>query len=117
MSTPMAIPVSAEWPSASEKKDIRLLTTAVPTRPNRGEISRTANRAFFIKSNSVHSKGRSVSMIPYSMSIIHLQGRKFPVHRERPALLPGYPGKQCFCPAQRHWWHTGVHGKGRGKRE
>ena len=43
----------------SEKKDIRLWTTMVDSTPNRGEMTSTASRAFFIKSNSAHSKGRS----------------------------------------------------------
>jgi hypothetical protein len=46
---PMAMPVKAEWPSASEKKDMRLSTTMVDSRPNRGEMTSTASRAFFIK--------------------------------------------------------------------
>ena len=41
----MAMPVKAEWPRASEKKDIRLVTTMVESRPNRGEITSTASRA------------------------------------------------------------------------
>ena len=32
---PMAMPVKAEWPRASEKKDIRLWTTMVDSTPNR----------------------------------------------------------------------------------
>ena len=46
---PMAMPVKAEWPRASEKKDIRLVTTMVDSSPNRGEMTSTASRAFFIK--------------------------------------------------------------------
>ena len=41
----MAMPVKAEWPSASEKNDIRLVTTMVESRPNSGEITSTASRA------------------------------------------------------------------------
>ena len=48
-SAPMAMPVKAEWPRASEKKDIRLCTTMVESRPNRGEMTSTASRACFIK--------------------------------------------------------------------
>ena len=46
---PMAMPVKAECPKASEKKDIRLWTTMVDNTPNRGEMTSTASRAFFIK--------------------------------------------------------------------
>jgi hypothetical protein len=53
--TPMAIPVKAEWPKASEKKAILLLTTMVPKRPNRGVTNKTANRAFCIKMWVAHS--------------------------------------------------------------
>ena len=42
---PMAMPVKAEWPSASEKNDIRLVTTMVESKPNSGEITSTASRA------------------------------------------------------------------------
>lgn len=43
------MPVKAEWPRASEKKDIRLWTTMVDRMPNRGEMTSTASRAFFMK--------------------------------------------------------------------
>ena len=41
--------VSAEWPSASEKKAILLLTAIVPSTPSSGVMSRMATKAFFIK--------------------------------------------------------------------
>ena len=44
----------------SEKKDIRLWTTMVDRMPNRGEMTSTASRAFFINSmvpGAAHSKG------------------------------------------------------------
>ena len=58
---PMAMPVKAECPRASEKKAIRLSTTIVDRRPNRGVMTSTASRAFFMKSmvpGAAHSKGR-----------------------------------------------------------
>ena len=68
----MAMPVKAEWPSASEKKDIRLVTTMVESRPNSGEITSTASRAFFIKYMDpgwAQSKGsRSTSAYQSSIS-------------------------------------------------
>ena len=48
---PMAMPVKAECPRASEKKLIRPVTIIVDIRPNRGAISSSASRAFFIKSH------------------------------------------------------------------
>ena len=57
---PMAMPVKAEWPRASEKKAMRLSTTMVESRPKRGVTTRTARSAFFIKSivsGAAHSKG------------------------------------------------------------
>ena len=62
---PMAMPVKAEWPRASEKKDIRLCTTMVDRMPNRGEMTSTASRAFFIKymePGCAHSKGSRSTM-------------------------------------------------------
>ena len=47
---PTAIPVKAEWPRASEKKDILLSTTMVESRPKRGEITSTASKAQRINS-------------------------------------------------------------------
>ncbi len=52
--TPIAIPVKAECPRASEKKAILLLTIIVPRIPNKGVISRIAKKAFFIKSYCIH---------------------------------------------------------------
>ena len=54
---PMAIPVKAECPSASEKKLIRPVTTMVERMPKSGAISRTARSAFFIKSHCSSSSG------------------------------------------------------------
>lgn len=61
--TPMAIPVNALCPRASEKNAILLFTAIVPSIPNNGVTSRTAIKAFFIKSNSTKEKGRTVSII------------------------------------------------------
>src|SRR5438876_8198650 len=55
--TPKATPVSEAWPMASEKNAMRLLTTKVPIRANRGETIRTASKAVRMKANCVHSKG------------------------------------------------------------
>ena len=69
---PMAMPVKAEWPRASEKKDIRLWTTMVDRMPNRGEMTSTASRAFFMKYMEpgwAHSKG-SRSTSAYQSSIM-----------------------------------------------
>ena len=46
--TPMAMPVSALWPSASEKNAILLSTAIVPSMPNSGVMSRIASSAFFM---------------------------------------------------------------------
>ena len=45
----MAMPVKAEWPRASEKKDMWLCTTMVDKIPNSGEMISTASSAFFMK--------------------------------------------------------------------
>jgi len=45
----MATPVSAAWPTASEKNAKRLTTTKVPRPPNTGPIIRPANRALTTK--------------------------------------------------------------------
>lgn len=71
-SAPMAMPVKAEWPRASEKKAIRCSTTMVLNSANRGEMTRMASRAFFIKyilPGSAHSKG-SRSTSPYQRFIL-----------------------------------------------
>lgn len=47
--TPIAIPVNTEWPNASEKNASLLFTIIVPNIPNNGVITKTANKAFFIK--------------------------------------------------------------------
>ena len=60
--TPMAMPVSAECPSASEKNAILLLTIMVPRMPNSGVMIRMASSAFFIKSKETQEKGSSVSI-------------------------------------------------------
>ena len=54
---PMAMPVKAEWPRASEKKLIRPVTIMVERIPNRGAISSRASRAFFMKSHRSISTG------------------------------------------------------------
>ena len=71
---PMAMPVKAEWPRASEKKDIRLWTTIVDRIPNRGVMTSTASRACFIKyicPGWAQSKGRT-DRREYQSSIIAL---------------------------------------------
>ena len=50
-SVPTAMPVKALCPSASEKKLILLVTTMGESRPNRGVITNTAKKAFFINSS------------------------------------------------------------------
>ena len=45
---PMAMPVKALWPRASEKKLMRFVTTMVESRPKRGVMTRMARKAFFI---------------------------------------------------------------------
>ena len=62
-STPMPTPVRAEWPRASEKKAMPLLTTMVPRRANRGMMSSTANRALRIKSYCHQLKSASISFL------------------------------------------------------
>lgn len=47
--TPIAIPVKVEWPIASEKKAILLLTTIVLKSPKVGATNKMARKAFFIK--------------------------------------------------------------------
>lgn len=47
--TPMAMPVSALCPSASEKNAILLSTAIVPSMPNSGVSSTMAISAFFMK--------------------------------------------------------------------
>ena len=86
---PMAMPVKAECPRASEKKAIRLSTTMVDSRPNRGVTTRTASRAFFIKSmvsGAAHSKG----------SQERSQYQKFTGHTPLP--LPGSSGRPPEIP-------------------
>ena len=46
--TPIAIPVSAEWPNASEKNAIFLFTIIVPIIANIGADNNIAINAFFI---------------------------------------------------------------------
>ncbi len=67
--TPIAIPVNAQWPIASEKNDILLFTIIVPTSPNKGAIRIIAKKAFFIKVNSTQEKGNKVSSKLYIISI------------------------------------------------
>ena len=52
--TPIAIPVKAECPSASEKNAILLFTIIVPKIPNNGVIMSMASNAFFIKSYCIN---------------------------------------------------------------
>ena len=76
---PAAMPVKAEWPRASEKKDIFFSTTMVERRPKRGEMTRIASSAFFIKSilpGSAHSKG-SRSTITYHKFILLLPPSRY----------------------------------------
>ncbi len=45
----MATPVSAAWPTASEKKAKRLTTTKVPSPPSTGPIIKPASKALTTK--------------------------------------------------------------------
>ena len=54
---PMAMPVNAECPRASEKKLILPVTIMVERSPKRGAMHSSASRAFFIKSQWSISKG------------------------------------------------------------
>ena len=67
---PIATPVIAECPRASEKKAMRLFTIIVPNIPNSGVIMRIASIAFFIKSYSIQENGSSISIILYILSIL-----------------------------------------------
>ena len=60
---PIAIPVNAECPSASEKKAILLLTIIVPNIAKIGDINNIAISAFFIKAYDIKSNGIIVSSI------------------------------------------------------
>ena len=55
---PRPIPVSAEWPRASEKNAIWWFTAMVPSRPSIGVSRSTARNAFFMKLNWYASRGR-----------------------------------------------------------
>ena len=71
-SVPTAMPVNALCPSASEKKLILLVTTMVESRPNRGVMTSTARKAFFINSSPsacAQVNGRRLSR-EYQSSII-----------------------------------------------
>ena len=59
--TPSAIPVRAECPIASLKKDILFETTEVPSIPKMGQATSTARNAFFMKTGEHHSKGKRKS--------------------------------------------------------
>ena len=56
------MPVSALWPSASEKKAICWLTAIVPSSASRGVSSSRASRAFFMNVHSKASKGSRKSI-------------------------------------------------------
>jgi hypothetical protein len=69
---PIATPVMAECPKASEKNAILLFTIIVPRIPNKGVTIRIARRAFFIKLYCTQENGRTVSIISYSVCIFLL---------------------------------------------
>ena len=69
-STPMAIPVKAPCPKESEKNAMRLDTTMVLSRPNKGVTSKMAKKACFIKVYRAQSKGRSISIRLYNSIIM-----------------------------------------------
>jgi hypothetical protein len=66
---PIATPVRAECPRASEKNAILLLTIIVPRIPNNGVIISIASNAFFIKSYCIQGKGSITSIILYKVFI------------------------------------------------
>ena len=65
---PMAMPVKAECPKASEKKLILPVTIIVDVSPNRGASKRIARKAFFMKSQWRISNG-SISQKEYQSAI------------------------------------------------
>lgn len=60
---PIAIPVNAECPKASEKNASLLFTIIVPKIPNSGVMINIAINAFFIKSYDIKSYGINASNI------------------------------------------------------
>lgn len=60
---PMAIPVRAECPNASEKNAILLLTIMVPNMAKIGVTNTIAINAFFINAYCINSNGKVVSNI------------------------------------------------------
>ena len=93
---PTATPVKAEWPSASEKKDIRRVTTMVDRMPNRGETTSRASSAFFIKymePSAAHSKGSSSTMEYQRFMPAPPFGRQ----DERPGEIPRCPAPRRGC--------------------
>ena len=66
--TPMAMPVRAECPKASEKKAIFRFTIMVPIIPNKGVMISTARKAYFIKSYSSQEKIPMISHPPFPFS-------------------------------------------------
>ena len=104
---PMAMPVKAEWPRASEKKAMRLSTTMVDSRPKRGVMTSTAKRAFFIKSmvsGAAHSKGsQETSQYQKLMGSALLP---HPGSGERPTGTPRSGGPLPGCPPSE--WPAGA---------
>jgi len=107
--TPTAIPVNAECPSASEKYAIFLLTIIVPIIPNKGVIMSTAIRAFLIKSKLNQEAififlppllSRNLLLLKKSAQIqdFHILPLRFPVlllfYREGPHDLHTLPHNQ-----------------------
>ena len=95
---PMATPVKAECPRASEKKAMRFSTTMVDSSPKRGEMTRMASRAFFMKyilPGSAHWKG-SRSMRAYqSVTVRH---RLSVWDGKRESEIPAMPALPLACP-------------------
>ena len=95
---PMATPVKAECPRASEKKAMRFSTTMVDSSPKRGEMTRMASRAFFMKyilPGSAHWKG-SRSMRAYqSVTVPH---RLSVWDDRRGSEIPAMPALPPACP-------------------
>ena len=106
--TPTAIPVKAECPSASEKKAIFRLTTIVPISPNKGVIISTARNANLIKSYCSHAN------IPICLPSFTLP--------EIPLQIPHFGTLPLHCLAAKWFYpagllcpHTVLHSPNHGK--
>ena len=69
---PIAIPVKAEWPSASEKKLMFPVTIMVDISPNKGAIISTASKAFCMNCQWNISNGNQLQKL-YQILILHLR--------------------------------------------